>query len=107
MEDLTKHQTILLVLLVSFVTSIATGIMTVSLLSQAPVEITRNINSIVEKTIETITPATVSTSKPSGKDTTSTVTTVVVKEDDLIVASIDKNAKSIVRISDRERISGV
>ncbi len=107
MEDLTKHQTILLVLLVSFVTSIATGIMTVSLLQQAPVEITRNINSIVEKTIETVTPASISNSisKSSGKDTTTT-TTVVVKEDDLIVASINKNIKSVARISDIDRLSG-
>jgi uncharacterized membrane-anchored protein YitT (DUF2179 family) len=57
MEDLNKNQIVLLTLLVSFVTSIATGIMTTSLLQVAPVEVTRNINRIVEKTIETVTPA--------------------------------------------------
>ena len=37
MENLTKPQIILLTLLVSFVTSIATGIVTVALMNQAPV----------------------------------------------------------------------
>ncbi len=92
MEDLNKNQIILLTLLISFVTSIATGIMTSSLLQQAPLEVTRNINRIVEKTIETVTPATITT--PAQKE----VTTVVVKEEDLVIDSINKNAKSLVRI---------
>jgi S1-C subfamily serine protease len=100
MEDLNKNQIILLTLLVSFVTSIATGIMTVSLLQQAPVEVTRNINSIVEKTIEKVVPSTILT--PASKE----VTTVVVKEDDMIIDSINKNLKSIVRITERDAISG-
>lgn len=94
MEDLNKNQIVLLTLLVSFVTSIATGIMTVSLLQEAPIEVTRNINRIVEKTIETVTtPATI-VSSPTQKE----VTTVVVKEEDLIIDSINKNINSIVRI---------
>lgn len=102
MEDLNKNQIILLTLLVSFVTSIATGIMTVSLLQQAPIEVTRNINSIVEKTIETVTtPGTVITA-PGQKE----VTTVVVKEDDMIISSIDKNIKSIVRINEKDAVLG-
>ncbi|MES3004899.1 MAG: S1C family serine protease [Patescibacteria group bacterium] len=92
MEDLNKQQIILLSLLISFVTSIATGIMTTSLLQQAPIEVTRNINRIVEKTIETVTPG------PASTITKTEVTTVVVKEEDLIVDTIDKNIKSIVRI---------
>ncbi len=96
MEDLNKSQIVLLTLLISFVTSIATGIITTSLLQEAPVEITRNINRIVEKTIETVTPAT-----PSSVSVQKEVTTVVVKEDDRIIDSIDKNIKSIVRIKER------
>lgn len=95
MEDLNKSQIVLLTLLISFVTSIATGIMTTSLLQEAPVEITRNINRIVEKTIETVTPATPSSTQKE-------VTTVVVKEDDRIIDSIDKNIKSIVRIKEKD-----
>jgi S1-C subfamily serine protease len=94
MEDLNKNQIVLLTLLVSFVTSIATGIMTASLLQEAPIEVTRNINSIVEKTIETVVPATPTTNQKE-------VTTVVVKEEDRIIESINKNVKSIVRIKER------
>ncbi|KND47751.1 MAG: hypothetical protein AB201_02335 [Parcubacteria bacterium C7867-006] len=96
MEDLNKNQIILLTLLISFVTSIATGIMTTSLLQETPIEVTRNINRIVEKTIETVTPAAVTTSGQKE------VTTVVVKEEDLIVDSINKNLKSIVRIKEKD-----
>ncbi|MEQ1500234.1 MAG: serine protease [Parcubacteria group bacterium] len=100
MDDLNKNQIVLLTLLISFVTSIATGIMTTSLLQEAPVEITRNINRIVEKTIETVTP---SSPVVSGQKE---VTTVVVKEEDLIVDSIDKNLKSIVRIKESDGVTG-
>lgn len=54
MEYLTKHQLILLALLISFVTSLATGIVTVSLMAQAPQSVTRTINQIVEKTIQSV-----------------------------------------------------
>lgn len=102
MEDLNKNQIVLLSVLISFVTSIATGIMTTSLLQQAPVEVTRNINRIVEKTIETVTtPTTILT---EGKKE---VTTVIVKEEDLIVDSINKNVKSIVRIEERDSYTDV
>jgi S1-C subfamily serine protease len=93
MRELNQNQLILLTLLVSFVTSIATGIMTVTLLQQAPVEITRNINNVVEKTIEKVVPSSIT----SGLKET---TTVVVKEEDLIISSINKNVKSIVRIKE-------
>lgn len=93
MEQLNKYQIVLLCLLISFVTSIATGIMTVSLLQEAPVEVTRNINQIVEKTIQTVVPA--------SSNTPQKIQTVVVKEEDQVVNSINKNAKSIVRIKER------
>lgn len=101
MQDLNKNQIVLLVLLISFVTSIATGIMTASLLQEAPLEVTRNISRIVEKTVETITiPGTV-ISSPKEKE----ITTVIVKEEDLIIDSINKNIKSIVRIKERDPVA--
>jgi diacylglycerol kinase len=85
MEDLNKNQIILLTILISFVTSIATGIMTVSLLMEAPVEVTNTINRVVEKTIETVTPEIVNNSKQTKE-----VVTVVVSEDDKVVSAIEK-----------------
>jgi hypothetical protein len=53
-EDLTKSQLLLLMVLVNFVVSIATGVLTVSLLSQAPTTVTQTVNKIVDHTINTI-----------------------------------------------------
>ena len=51
MESLTKTQIVLLVLLVSFVTSLATGIVTVTLVNQAPQPVTHTISKVVEKLV--------------------------------------------------------
>jgi S1-C subfamily serine protease len=91
MEDLTKHQLILINLLITFVTSIATGIITFTLLSEAPVEVTQQINRVVEKTIERVVPA--EPGKPEK-----VVTTVVVNEEDRVLDAISKNEKSVVRL---------
>jgi hypothetical protein len=97
MENLTKQQIVLLTLLVSFVTSIATGIVTVALMNQAPVGVTQTINRVVEKTIEKVVPAT-----PTKETQTIVKETVVVNTDDQIVSAVEKNSKSIVRIYSRE-----
>jgi S1-C subfamily serine protease len=91
MENLNKQQLILLALLVSFVTSIATGIVTVALMSQAPVGITQTINRVVEKTIETVT-------APSTNTQTVVKETTVVSVDDQVVNAINKNSNSVIRI---------
>lgn len=94
MEDLTKQQIVLVTLLVSFVTSIATGIVTVTLMDQAPTGVTQTINRVVERTIERV------VSEPSKSQSSSVVTkeTIVVKEDDLVVSAIEKSAQSLVRL---------
>ena len=98
-EHLTKHQIVLLAFLVGFVTSIATGIVTVSLMDQAPPSVTRTINQIVERTVEKVVPAAVPASQSAAAAATVTKeTTVVVKNDDLIAQSIAKVQKGIVRI---------
>ncbi len=80
-KDLNKPQLILLAVLLSFVTSIATGITTVTLMQQAPKSFTAPINRVVQQTIEKI-------QQVEGK---TTVQTVIVKEEDLVVDAIAKN----------------
>lgn len=93
LEELTKHQIILLTLLVSFVTSIATGIVTVSLMDQAPPGVTKVVNQIVEHTVEKIVPST------QGASVATTEKTVVVKDDDLAARSIATVQQGMVRIT--------
>lgn len=87
-KDLNKTQLILLALLLSFVTSIATGITTVTLLQQAPTGVTQTINRVVQNTIEKVAPDYV-----PGK-----TQTVVVKEDDLVVDAVQKTRASLVSV---------
>jgi len=59
-KDLNKSQLILLALLISFVTSIASAIATVSLMEQAPAPVTQTINRVIQNTIEKIVPSDIS-----------------------------------------------
>jgi hypothetical protein len=91
MEHLNKQQVVLLTLLVSFVSSIATGIVTVSLLDQAPVGVTQTINNVIEKTVERVVPS-------ENGAAVVTKETVIVSEDEATTNAIEKATKSIVRI---------
>jgi hypothetical protein len=88
-KELNKSQLILLAILLSFITSIATGIVTVTLMQQAPTSVTVPINRIVRQTVEKIVPGQV----------TNTTNTFVVKEEDLVVDAIEKNQASIFTIT--------
>lgn len=92
-ERLTKAQIVLLTLLVSFVTSIATGIVTVTLLDQAPPVVTQTINRVVERTVERVVPGETQTATVVTKEKT-----VVVNEEDLITQAIEKNTEKIVKV---------
>jgi hypothetical protein len=94
-EDLSKSQLILLMVLVNFVTSIATGVLTVSLLDQAPPIVTQSVNRIVDHTIETI-----ATSTPlAAIIAPSPITkTVIQSTDSLLPAAIAADAARIVSI---------
>lgn len=85
MEDLNKNQLILLALLLSFVTSIATGIVTVSLMEQAPQSVTQTINKVVTQTIEKV----VTEKAPA---------TVVYSDDTLVASAVEKNTSGTVKI---------
>lgn len=61
MEHLSKQQLILLALLVSFVTSLSTGIVTVSLMDQAPGGVTQTVSQVIERTIQAAVPQNTST----------------------------------------------
>ena len=91
-ERLSKSQIVLLTLLVSFVTSIATGIVTVSLMEQAPPAFTQTVNRIVERTVEKVVPA------GQAASAVTTEKTVVVKESDLIVEAVKKMTPSLVQV---------
>lgn len=55
-KELNKTQLILLAVLLSFVTSIATGITTVTLMQQAPASFTVPVTRIIRETVEKIVP---------------------------------------------------
>jgi hypothetical protein len=95
MEQLSKSQTVMLTLLVSFVTSIATGIVTVSLMEQAPPVVAQTVNRVIERTVETVS----ASGQTSAAATVVTQQkTVVVKESDLIAQAVQRTEPSIVRL---------
>lgn len=91
-EELSKSQLILLTILVNFVTSIATGILTVSLLDQAPPALTQSINHIVERTVQTVIP-----SAPAALATAPSVTT---SDQDQVTSAIAADAARAVTLYD-------
>lgn len=93
LEQLNKSQLVLLALLVSFMTSIATGIVTVSLMEQAPPVVSQTVNRVVERTIETVVPAAQTAASATVRERT-----VVVKESDLISQAVAKISPSVVRV---------
>ena len=97
LEELNKSQIVLLTMLVSFVTSIATGIVTVSLIEETPADVTRVVQRVVERTVEQVSPA-----ETQQATVITTEKTIVVRESDLIAAAVAENGSKIVRIVERE-----
>jgi len=92
LEDLNKTQLLLLTVLVNFVTSIAVGVLTVSLLDQAPPTITQTVNRIVDHTVETIASTTPLGLLPQKE------TTVVIHDEDLLTAALAADLSRTVSI---------
>lgn len=88
-KELNKSQLIMLAIFLSFITSIATGITTVTLMQQAPPSVTAPINRVVQQTVDKI-------EQVEGKTVTQTV---IVKEEDLVVDAISKNQSAVFTLS--------
>ena len=99
LEHLNRSQMVMLTLLVSFMTSTATGIVTVALMQEAPLAITETVNRVVERTVEKVVPG------QAASAATPVTQTVVVKESDVIAQAVDMTAPSIVRIYTNEASS--
>ena len=92
LEHLTKSQVVLLALLVAIVSSAATGIVTVSLLGQAPPQVAANVGNIIERTVQQVVFATsTATTLPTTKTTSPSVTPTP-------ATAIDSVQRSIIRI---------
>ncbi len=100
-EDLNKSQIILLTLLVSFVTSIATGIVTVSLMEKAPKDVVRVTQKVVERVVEKAKEVSPTKEKEPVKEKI-IEKTVIVKEGDLIAQAIAENRTKLLAIHDKD-----
>jgi len=92
-DQLTKSQFVLLILLVSFVTSVATGIVTVTLVNQAPAPITEKINRVVEKTIEKVVPQAVEENDDKEENKIK-----IVSREEIVVGIIERISPAVVSI---------
>ena len=90
MEHLTKQQIILVALLVSFMTSLATGIFTVSLMSQMPKGVAQTITQVVEKTIQV------------ANTPNASFGTVAITVDDQVSNAVSSVSPSVVRLINKD-----
>lgn len=98
MEDLNKSQLILLAILVSFVTSIATGIFTVALLDEQSPTVTQTINRVVERTVEKVVPG---ETKTVVKEVP-----VIVTEEELIVKVVNSASGAVGLVHHQLSLNG-
>ncbi len=100
MDELNNKQMILLTMFTSFVVSIATGIITTAMLEEAPQTLTQTVNRVVERTIERVVTGT-SSPEELAPITVTNVTkevTVYAKEEDLLIAAVEKNQPRMAQI---------
>ena len=100
-EQLSRSQTILLTLLVSFITSIATGIVTVSLMEQAPPVIAQTVNRVIERTVQQVVP------NQTAAAVVTQEKTVVVKESELVSQAVTRATPSVVHLYSSDSLAPV
>ncbi|MFH0803818.1 MAG: trypsin-like peptidase domain-containing protein [Candidatus Tagabacteria bacterium] len=88
MDNLTKTQFVFLVILVSFVTSLVTGIVTVTLVNQAPPLMTQTISRVIEKVAPGF-------SNPPENQLAATATG---NQQDLVVQAVQNVSSAVVSI---------
>src|SRR3989344_2276436 len=91
MNDMNKQQLVLLVLLVSFVTALVTGIVAVTLLNQAPQPITQTVQRVIEKTIGSL-------PEPLKRDEKKELEASAIARDILIEDIVQRVSPSVVSI---------
>ena len=91
MENLTKTQLVLLVLLVSFITSVVTGIVTAALIEQAPDPLRETIYKVVER-------VTSGSFEDKNSDDFPTEKSFVITEEDLIIKLAKESSPAVVSI---------
>jgi len=106
MEHLTKQQIVLLTLFTSFVTSIATGIVTVALVDQAPTGVTSTINHVIERTIEEVGPS-ATTGSTQSASASNAATTLYSSPADQIAAATARGEQSMVRVMLGTTVTGI
>jgi serine protease Do len=89
MDNLTRSQFILLVLLVSFTTSLFTGVVIATLVSQAPSPITQTVSRVIERVI---------LPSDQDQDETKKETEIIITQEDLIVKLVNNVSSAVVSV---------
>ncbi|MES2930653.1 MAG: hypothetical protein V4665_02625 [Patescibacteria group bacterium] len=85
-KELNKTQLVWLTLLITFVVSIGTGIVTVSLMQQMPQSVPQTINNVIQRTIEKVSVPAAPETKPDSNTTKDEDNAVVLGSNDALIS---------------------